>query len=287
MTKIKGIVIKKNADKFTIKSSDQIYTIVARGNLKKNGVYVGDLVETDNNVILKVFPRINYLIRPNIANIDQIIIVVTSKPATDFVLIDKLIMYADKNLIKTIICVNKSEISQEIYEKIKIQYSNVVEKIVKTSAINNDIEELKPLLKGKISVFAGQSAVGKSTLLNAIFNKELAQVGELSKIDRGKNTTRETELYLLDENSFIADTPGFSCLELMNFSPEEVSSGYSEFYELSKNCKYRQCDHIFVDECDCEVKRKLREDFTIQERYERYKDLYIETREVWRKRYGK
>ncbi|MBQ7308530.1 MAG: ribosome small subunit-dependent GTPase A [Clostridia bacterium] len=287
MTKIDGIVVKKNADKFTVKNGKDFYTISARGNLKKQGVFVGDRVEIDGNVVLKVLPRKNFLIRPNIANIDQIIIVIASKPATDFLLIDKLIMYADKNNIKTIICVNKYEISEELFVTIKTQYSQVVEKIIKTSAINNQIDELKPILKDKISVFAGQSAVGKSTLLNAIFEKEIAQIGGLSKIERGRNTTRETELFILNENSYIADTPGFSCLELINFSPEEVSNGYREFYDLSVECKYKQCDHIFVDEVDCMVKQQINQNDKLKERYNRYKDLYIETREIWRKRYGK
>lgn len=284
---INGIVTKQVGGRFTIRTQNEEIVTYARGKLKVNGVLVGDKVETDGKVITKVLPRINRLIRPTIANVDQIVIVIANKPSTDFVLIDKLIMYADKNNIEVIICVNKIENSKNIFDLVQKQYNQVVKKIIKTSALQKQIEELMPLLKNKTTVFAGQSAVGKSTLLNAIFNKNIAIVGELSKIEKGKNTTRETELYSIDNSSFIADTPGFSCLELINFSPEEVSRGYEEFYEMSKNCKYKQCDHIFVDLCDCEVLSNLKTNNALIERYERYKNLYIETREVWRKRYGK
>ena len=285
--RFKGTVIKQVGGIFSVRVGSETINIYARGKLKQNGVIVGDEVETDGKVILSIHKRKNQLIRPIISNVDQIIIVVSQIPEPDFTLIDKLIIYANINKINTIICVNKIEESQKLYEDIQKQYSDVVYSIVKTSAINGKIEELLPLLQNNISVFAGQSAVGKSTLLNAIFSKNMTSVGELSKIERGKNTTRETILYTLNENSFIADTPGFSCLELINFSPEQVTQGYTEFEELSNGCKYRQCDHIYVDKCDCGVLEKLEENSDILPRYQRYKELYNQVRENWRNRYGK
>ena len=283
----KGIVIRQVGGKFTIKTANEKIVLNARGKLRDNGLYVGDEVCFENGAVSTILPRKNKLIRPCIANVDTIVVVVAEKPETDFVLIDKLIMYADKNNIEVIICVNKSDISENLYKQIVLEYSDVVSSIVKTSAVNNDVNELLPLLTDKISVFAGQSAVGKSTLLNAILKKNIAKVGELSKIEKGKNTTRETTIYEIDDKSFIADTPGFSCLELINFTPEEVSSGYTEFFQLSKNCRYRQCDHIFVDRCDCAVLRELDKNKDLNYRYERYKNLFIESRDKWRNKYGK
>ena len=281
----KGIVIKQVGGLFTIKVDNEIISVPSRKNLKKNGVMVGDIVETDRNVILNVMKRKNRFIRPAVANIDQIIIVVANVPEPDFLLIDKMIIYADMNNVSTIICVNKSENSTDVLKRVKRDYGDVVEDIVTTSAINNDISELLPLLKGKLSAFAGQSAVGKSTLLNVIMNKNIAKTGDLSKIERGKNTTRETEIFSFDETTHIIDTPGFSMLDLINFSPVEVSKGYSEFYKMSENCKYRQCDHIYVEKKDCSVLTMLEFNKDKEERYERYKDLYNDTKEIWRKRY--
>lgn len=281
-----GTVIKQVGGKFTVRTNDGIIVAHAR-NLRQNGVLVGDKVEVQDNVITKVSLRKNQLIRPLISNIDQIVIIVANKPSTDFMLIDKLIIYANENNIDTIICVNKIEESSLLYNEILIQYEFVVDKIIKVSAKNGKIDELRHCIEGKTSVLAGQSAVGKSTIINALFKENIAQIGELSRIEKGKNTTRHTELYAIDEKTFLADTPGFSCLELINFEPEEVSKGYTEFYLMSQNCKYRQCDHIFVDKCDCEVLRQLENNESLIKRYERYKDLYIETREKWRKKYGK
>ena len=174
--KYKGTVIKQVGGKFTVRTQNEKFTISARGKLRQKGLFVGDIVETDGEVVSKVFPRKNSLIRPSVCNIDQIIIVVASVPVTDFTLIDKLIIYADINKINTIICVNKCDENTLLYEQIKSQYQGVVNNVVKTSGLNKNIDELLPLLKNKISVFAGQSAVGKSTLLNAIFGKDIARI---------------------------------------------------------------------------------------------------------------
>lgn len=280
-----NIVIKQVGGLFFVKTKENIKTCKALGKLKNNKILVGDYVELKDDVIIKVFPRTNSFIRPLISNVDQLVIVLSEIPEPDLSLIDKLIIYANFNNVKAVICVNKIDRNLAIYEKIKLEYDSVVEKVIKTSAIKNNIEELHEVLEGKFSVFCGQSAVGKSSLLNALLGENKVKTGDLSRIEKGKNTTRETEIFCLNDKTFIADTPGFSMLDLIKFSPQEVSKGYTEFYDLSHECRYKQCDHIFVEKDDCKVLREIEKDEILMNRYVRYKKNYLQVKERWDKRY--
>ena len=175
---------------------------------------------SNNYVITKVLPRKNELIRPKVTNIDQLLIVVSPVPKPDLMLVDKLIINCFINNIEPILVINKSDItsSQQI-EDLKEQFEQVVKKIIVVSALKqNNIQELKSVLQNKTSVFAGQSAVGKSSLLNAI-DPQINQATNIlsKKVERGKHTTRECTIFVLENNILIADTPGFSMLEL-NFN---------------------------------------------------------------------
>ena len=267
-----GRVIKKNADQFLI---DNKYYI-ARGNLKNQGIFVGDMVEIcdENNIIEKVYPRKNLLIRPPLANVDKMIIVIAPIPKPDFLLIDKLIIFCNKNKILPVLCVNKCDILEEELKNIIISsYSDIID-MVFVSAKNNEVDTLYKSISG-VCAFAGQSAVGKSSILNCLLKEDKAEVGELGKkVDRGKQTTRIVSLYQLSNSSFIADTAGFSKFDesLLNLDEKKLAYEYYEFVPFIKKCKFVSCNHI--KEKDCELKKAVENGEVPILRYKNYLKLY-------------
>lgn len=241
---------------------------------------VGDNVEIELKdgaySICKIYDRTNELIRPKVANITQLVIVLASVPKPDFLLVDKLIIYAKIKKIKTCICVNKSDIaSNDFYQTIKNEYDGEVDNIVLVSAHNNDISALKDLLHGEISVLCGQSAVGKSSLINMLIPNLQLEVGDISKkIERGKNTTRVTILYGLNNDSFIIDSPGFSLLEIQNVSCSELKNYYNMFN--SACCYFQDCSHTTESVSNCSIKRGLENNKINKNRYSRYLQIYAE-----------
>ena len=210
------------------KRQDQIYTCNARGKLKEDGIVVGDIVNfnEDEHIIDKIEKRINYIKRPKISNITQIICVVSSKnPKPDLLMLDKQLAYAEYVGIKSVIVINKIDLNKEKAEEIEEIYNNIGYEVVKTNAKEKDgIESLNRILENNISVFAGNSGVGKSTLLNSIFGKELSKSGLISnKNKKGKNTTTKISLYKLKENEYIADTPGFSTFDISEIQSNELA----------------------------------------------------------------
>ncbi len=247
---MKGLVIKKNAGLYDIDTGKEVITIKASGNVKKQGLYVGDRVEFDE-VITSTLERKNKLIRPPLANLDKLFIVASLVPKPDFVLIDKLIVYSLVNGIEPILVINKTDIMEkDCQEEIKNIYKDAV-KVILVSAEEGEVEELKNEISG-ISAFAGQSAVGKSSLINALLGKEKAEVGSLSKkVERGKQTTRMTCLYKCS-SGYIADTAGFSLLDatlVLPISPQELGRYYPDFLKYLQNCKFRSCLHEISGNC--------------------------------------
>lgn len=239
-----GLILKKNANLFTVESDGRTVDLKPRGNLKAQGLFVGDRVEFDS-VIDKLLPRKNILIRPPLANVDKIFIVISPVPQPDFLLVDKMILCCFSKGITPVLVINKEDITDKKYiEDIKKIYKGVL-KIVVTSAQNGKVSDLKTQIQG-ICAFAGQSAVGKSSLINALLNENVSKVGDLSKkIERGKQTTRIVSLYRCGKG-YIADTAGFSSLEIglvADISLNEVSRYYPDFLPYLPNCKYRQCLH--------------------------------------------
>ena len=265
---MKGIVLKKNANLFTIESGEKEYQIRPSGKTKTSGVFVGDYVEFDE-AITKVFPRKNLLIRPPLANLDKLFIVISPSPKPDFVLVDKLLIYCTLKAISPVLIINKYDIANsEFLERVTGVYGKFV-KTIKVSAKNGDVRGVEDEIDG-ICAMAGQSAVGKSSIINAIFQDELAKTNGLSKkIERGKQTTRLVSLYKL-KGGYLADTAGFSMLDLSYISdlePRELSSYYPDFLEARAKCKFRSCLH---EGGECGVIEAVRKGKISLLRYENY-----------------
>jgi len=279
-------VISTMSHRFAIDLGDEVLVCTARSSnktsdnhseshrfFKKGGtILAGDFVKADidNKVILSVEHRKNKLIRPAVANVDQLIMVISSLPQPDFKMLDKMIINAFKKNIQPIICINKCDInSQDFINQISTQYKDI--KIIQTSAEQAKITMLKNLLKNKLSVLAGQSAVGKSTIINALTKSQTQKTNELSKaIQRGKNTTTNTQLFKINDG-LLADTPGFSLTELFEVEHDDLDLYYPEFEKYRGECKYHRCNHIGEPNCAViENKDKY------EQRYNRYLEIFSE-----------
>lgn len=267
-----GKVIKKNANQFLVDGK----WLVARGKMKESGIFAGDNVEYSpmENVIENVCERKNILIRPPIANIDGMMIVIAPVPKPDFMLVDKLLIFCEKNDIIPIICVNKCDILDETLKTEILKIYSGVAKIIFTSANNQDIDSLKKEIKG-VWTFAGQSAVGKSSLINALHGKQLEQVGDLAKkVERGKQTTRLVSLYNLGGENYIADTAGFSKLDegLLEIDERSLASFYPDFVQYVGDCEYYSCTHTREEKCG--IKSAVKAGKISKSRYENYVKIF-------------
>lgn len=275
---MKGLVTNKNANLFIVESGGQTYKLSPSGKTRAKGIYVGDYVEFEES-IYSVCERKNILIRPPVANIDKMLIVIAPSPKPDFVLVDKIIVYCHLNDIKPVIVVNKNDLDDGRLAQEVDEYYRGAYKIISLSAKNSDLSELENEIDG-ICVFAGQSAVGKSSLINALFQKEdIASVGELSKkIERGKQTTRMVNLYKVKDGAYIADTAGFSLLDftiVVKMEAKELSTYYPDFLAGRGNCKFRSCTH---EGGDCGVLKLVDENVVNKKRYENYLKILKEVK---------
>ena len=270
-----GQVYKVHTDSYSVKCGKQLYKCGARGVLKKRGeeILVGDVVEIENQTIVSVSERKNRFIRPNVANVDLIVGVVSPEPKPDFFVVDKLYLNAVKEGVEFVIVVNKTDVSKEIVEQVYTEYGKLGVKIIEISTkTKKGLEDIANLLKDKLTVLAGQSAVGKTSIVNALFGVDM-KVGQLSeKIARGKHTTTRSEIFDNGEIRLI-DTPGFAVIDAM-IELEDLPFCYPEYFEVSSDCKFRDCLH--VSEPDCQVKRLVEEGILSKKRYERYVEIYKE-----------
>lgn len=275
---MKGIVTKIHSNLYVVKLENRnVVECSAKGLLKykKMSILVGDMVEVNsNNVIEKVLPRKNEFIRPPIANVDQVIIVVAAtNPSPDLMLLDKQLVMAEKNGVDPIICVNKIDLEADYSEIIEV-YENIGYQVITTTAKNGiGIDKIARILGNKITVFSGNSGVGKSALTNNIFNEEVSKEGETSdKSKKGKHTTKHVELFDFSENSYIADTPGFSSFDLEGISYKDLSKYFIEFAPYSCECEFRSCTHI--KEANCGIKKAIAKRKINKGRYDRYVFLF-------------
>lgn len=264
-----------------------VYECKAKGVFRKDNKkpLVGDDVELDIldeekllGNIREILPRHSELIRPAVANVDQALVIFSIvKPQPNFNLLDRFLIMMEQQNIPCIICFNKQDIDEEgkgeEYESI---YCKCGYKTIAVSAKQKKgIEELKALLFGKTTTVAGPSGVGKSSLVNCLQSGTVMETGSISeKIERGKHTTRHTELIAISDNTYILDTPGFSSLGLFDLEKEDLAAYFPEFAEHERYCKFGGCAHI--NEPVCGVKDALAEGEISKMRYENYCLLYDE-----------
>ncbi len=270
-----------------------VYECKAKGIFRKDHVkpLVGDDVIVDVldeeemlGNIRQILPRRSALVRPAVANVDQaLIIFAIVKPNPNFNLLDRFLIRMERQKLPTIICFNKQDIaSAQEKEALRHSYETCGYKVLFMSALENEgIEEVRKLLTGKTTTVAGPSGVGKSSLINKLVPTANMKTGDISvKIERGKHTTRHSEIIALGEGTYIVDTPGFTSLEISEITKEELGQYYPEFVQYEPYCKFSGCAHI--NEPSCGVKDAVAEGRISKERYDNYKTLYQELKEAKR-----
>jgi len=288
---MKGKIVKGIAGFYYVHAENKIYECKAKGVFRKDNrkPLVGDDVEMDvldeENAlgnIRELLPRRSVLIRPAVANVDQALVIFSIvKPKPNFNLLDRFLVMMEQQDIETIICFNKVDIDeeedgckyQEIYEKCGYRTLTV------SAKQGVGIEALKELLAGRTTTVAGPSGVGKSSIVNSLQSGIVMETGQIStKIERGKHTTRHSELIYVGEDTYILDTPGFSSLGLFDLEKEDLTRYYPEFAEHEKYCKFAGCSH--VNEPVCGIKDAVAEGAISRVRYENYCLLYEELKSL-------
>jgi len=264
---LEGRVVRAAGGFFTVLADDGIkYLCRARGNLKRgqSALLVGDKVtfnpevnqsslSNPQGIIEQKLPRKNRIDRPPVVNVDQLIIVTSQKePSGDWQLVSRLSVIAEREILQTIVCINKIDlIDQDEVKAVQTQLELYPYPLLYTSTKSGiGIEDLKAVLRDRCSVFAGPSGVGKSSLLNVIQPGLSLQTGEVSeKIRRGKHTTRHAELLTLESGGSVVDTPGFTRLDFHNIKPTELAAYFPEFEPLQGCCSFRDCRHLTEPGC--------------------------------------
>ncbi len=295
MFRMRGKIIKGIGGFYYVHAADGvIYECKAKGIFRREKIkpLVGDLVELEvidasekTGNISRILPRKSSLIRPAVANIDQALVVFAIvKPEPNFNLLDRFLIMMEGQKLPCVICFNKSDIASE-KERTDLQkaYETCGYRVLFISVREREgLEAVRSLLQGKTTTVAGPSGVGKSSLINYLYPKAAMETGEISrKIDRGKHTTRHSELFVLDSDTYIMDTPGFSSLQLFDMEKEKLRDYYPEFKAYEERCRFRGCAHI--SEPDCGVKEAFAAGKISDVRYHNYTVLYEELKN--RKKY--
>lgn len=268
-----------------------IYECKAKGSFRKEKLkpLVGDWVEIASldaekrlGNVEKIIPRKNELIRPAVSNIDMaLVIFAAAKPDPNLNLLDRFLCMMEYQNVPVTICFNKCDL---IEEKEKERFAGIYKQagypiLFVSAKFNQNMEALRQTLKGKTTAVAGPSGVGKSSLVNMLQSAHQMETGDIShKIERGKNTTRHSQLIPIDHETFIMDTPGFSSLDTPGMEKEDLWRCYPEFIPYEKNCRFIGCSHI--TEPDCGVKHALQEGLISQNRYDNYCLIYEEMKNI-------
>lgn len=277
---MKGKIIKSISGVFYIESCGQIYEAKQLGSFKKLKIkpLVGDeveFIEKDASYLIEsIYPRQNVLLRPEVSNVDILLIVMTiSTPSINLMLLDKFLVMAEYNKIRPIIIINKKDIKLDkiIYK----MYKKIPYDVFETSIYDDEsIEKVLNEIKGSTSVLSGPSGVGKSSIMNYLNNNKLIKTQEISKkLNKGKQTTRSVQLYSIDEDTNIIDTPGFTSLEIDFLENEDdLKNYYKEFKQYKNKCRFASCAHI--NEPDCEIKKQVEQKNISSIRYKNYLAIY-------------
>lgn len=284
-----ALIIKGIGGFYYAETADTVYECKARGAFRNKGLSpnVGDRVKISvqkegYGAIEEIYPRRNSLIRPPISNIDNLVIVASvAQPVSSTLIIDKMIAAAENKKIEPILVISKSDLGdtkfiKEIYQKVGIK----VFEFSKEST--ESIDKIRNLLKGKITAFTGNTGVGKSTLLNALYPDFNLETGEISqKLGRGRHTTRHIELYKIDENGYVADTPGFSTVDIERYElirKDEIQYCFREFEPYLGQCRFVSCVHIC--EKDCAIIKAVNSGDIHLSRHNSYVAMYNEVKDI-------
>jgi ribosome biogenesis GTPase len=290
---MKGLIVKGIAGFYYVKAEDDnVYQCKARGVFKKDGITptVGDDVEIDvqpdgDGFLTKVYPRKNIFIRPPIANVDTIVVVVAAaNPEPSFQIIDKFLVMAEREHVNIVLCINKIDLADdEILKKFHDIYDNIYETHYISAKAGEGVSKLEQSLSGGRFALAGPSGVGKSTLVNALCGAGM-ETGEVSrKTGRGKQTTRHTEIFTLRSGGMIFDTPGFTSFKVLEADADELQHLYPEMQPYLGACRYDNCKHL--KEPGCTVRDAAEAGKIHPSRYESYVYQMNEISERERKKY--
>lgn len=284
--KREGLITKALSGFYYVRPDDAPSSIVqcrARGVFKKKGVtpLVGDRCifseeKTGEGTVTEILPRVSQLIRPAVANVDTVILVFSvTDPDLNLQLLDKFLVHTEHAGIKSLICLSKADLPHDeahVQSAISL-YKDIGYPVLLCSTVTGEgMDHLLQLLHGKISVVSGQSGVGKSSLLNALVPGMQLETGEISqRLGRGRHTTRHVELIEMSDQTFIADTPGFSQLDFQQIDPEELGSTFLEFSAYAERCRFRGCLHM--EEPSCAVREATEEGSIAKSRYEHYRNF--------------
>ena len=282
---LNGVIIKAYNSFYYVQTAEKVVSCKLRGRFKKERftLLVGDRVEyevagVDKGIIENILPRRSMLRRPMIANIDQVILTFAAvSPNINRILVDRFLVLAERSELDIVLCINKIDLADsDELQSIVEHYSAIGYQVITISAkVGIGIAELRSRLHGKISVFAGPSGVGKSTILNNVETGLTLVTGEVSeKIGRGKHTTRFAQLLPLSGGGFVVDTPGFSLTEFNDMTPTELMHCFPEISERVSECKFSTCVHL--REPKCAVKQAVAEGKIDEQRYQSYLDILEE-----------
>lgn len=284
---MQGKIIKGIAGFYYIHNGESIYECKAKGAFRNQNIkpLVGDdisftILDEDKKIgnIEKILPRRSQLIRPAVANVDQALIVFAAlAPAPNFNLLDRFLLMMEKQGMPVTICFNKTDLADE---SLLMEYENIYLKsgypvIYVSTYEENGMDTLHDVLKNKTTALAGPSGVGKSSIMNMLTQEAYMETGEISKkIERGKHTTRHSEILPIGGSTYLVDTPGFSSIYFFDMEPEELKDYYREFVEYEPYCRFGGCNHI--GERECGVKSAVKQGDIAMSRYDNYKMFFDE-----------
>ena len=283
-----GRIIRSLSGFYDVQTKDAVITCRGRGILRKHGEspLTGDMVhltvEKDKGMIEEILPRKNRFIRPAVANVDALVVFAANvNPVTEPFLIDRVSVIAGDQNVPVYICINKCDLDPAV-DLVRI-YENAGFPVIRASAETGEgVDRLRELIRGKLTAFTGNTGVGKSSMLNALCPQLQLATGEVSeKLGRGRHTTRHVQLYCLEEDTYVADTPGFSSFDTEQMDvllKENLQYAFPDFASYLGQCRYHDCSHRA--EPDCKLRQAVQDGLVEKTRYESYLRLYEKAEQV-------